>query len=432
MGVTITTPDRSRLVDLRRTFHEYPEPGWCEFWTTARIVDELETIGVDEIHVGPDAMDTSERLGVPDEAELEDWFERARDRYDGDSDVFDKIEGGNTGAVAVLERGEGPTVGLRVDIDALPITEADGADHDPTETGFRSENEGFMHACGHDAHITFGLGTLEAVKDSDFSGTFKVFFQPSEELLGGGKAMAAGPHIDDVEYMIGTHIGLGHSTGEVVAGGRGMLALNRMEVAFEGESSHAGLAPNAGRNAVQAFVTAAENVYAIPRHKEGATRVNVGRLHSTNPANIVADEVSAELEVRGDTTELMEYMRDRVERTLESAAEMHDCSVDYSLTGEAIRHDSDEVMVERVVDLASKIDEVTAATRWAEFGGSEDVTYLMKEASDSGGYATLIVIGTDHPGDHHTPTFDVDEESLGVGVSVLSETALSLFDDPVG
>ena len=169
------------LIELRREFHQYPEPGWCEFWTTARIVEKLERIGVDEIHVGPDALDTDERLGVPDDQELSQWFEKAKSKTDR-TDVLEQIEGGNTGVVAVVKRGDGPSVGLRVDIDALPIEESSNDEHAPAAEGFRSNNEGFMHACGHDSHITFGLGTLERLIESDFSGTFKVFFQPSEEL----------------------------------------------------------------------------------------------------------------------------------------------------------------------------------------------------------------------------------------------------------
>ena len=431
MTVGGTTPDRSRLVDLRRSFHRYPEPGWREFYTTVRIVDELEAIGVDEMFVGPDALDTTKRLGVPDDEELAKWFEKAKDRYDGESAVFDVIEAGNTGVVAVLERGDGPTVGLRVDIDALPVTESEHAEHVPAAAGFRSENEGYMHACGHDAHITFGLGTLETLLNSDFEGTFKVFFQPAEELLGGGKAMASGPHIEDVDYMIGTHVGLGQPTGGVVAGASGPLALNRMRFAFSGTQAHAGLAPNEGDNALQAFLTAAENLYSIPRHREGATRVNVGQVSSENGTNVIADRVTAEVEVRGETTELMAYMREKVKRVLSSAAEMHECSVEYTTTGESIRYDSDAELVELVTELAGAVDGVSDVASWMDMGSSEDVTYLMKAVSDNGGYSTLIGIGTNHPGDYHTPTFDVEEESLAIGVEVLSKTALRLFEDPL-
>lgn len=255
-----------------------------------------------------------------------------------------------------------------------------------------------------------------------------MFFQPSEELLGGGKAMAAGPHIDDVDYLLGVHVGLDHPTETVVAGLDGALALTRFEVTFEGESTHAGLAPNEGRNAVQALVTAAANMYAIPRHEDGATRVNVGRVRSDNAANVIADRATAEVEVRGESTELMAYMREAVDRCLSSAAELHECTVRTTTTGESIRQDSDEELVDLVSEVANDLEEPSSVLRRDTVGASEDVTYLMKAVAENGGRGTFVGIGTDHPTGHHTPTFDVDEASLPVGVSTLSRTALELLN----
>jgi aminobenzoyl-glutamate utilization protein A len=276
-----------------------------------------------------------------------------------------------------------------------------------------------------------GLGTIETLVNGDFEGTVTVFFQPAEELLGGGKAMANGPHIEDVDYLIGTHVGLGQPTGGVVAGASGALALNRMRFEFSGTQAHAGLAPNQGDNAIQAFVTAAQNLYAIPRHRAGATRVNVGQVAAENGTNVIADRVTGELEVRGETTELMAYMRDAVHRILAAAAEMHDCTVDSTVIGESIRYDSDEKLVDLVTELAGDVEGVSHVDPWVEMESSEDITHLMKAVSDNGGYSTLIGIGTSHPGDYHTPTFDVEEESLPIGVDVLSRTVRRLLEDPL-
>ncbi|WP_280536505.1 amidohydrolase [Halopenitus sp. POP-27] len=426
MTTQTTIPSDAELTELRREFHRYPEPGWCEFRTTVRIVEELERMGVDEIHVGPDALDSEERLGVPDDDVLAEWFEKAAAETDR-TDVLERLEGGHTGAVAVVENGEGPTVGLRVDIDALPITESTDDDHRPAAEGFRSANEGYMHACGHDAHITFGLGVLRTVLDGEFSGTFKVFFQPSEELLGGGKAMAAGPHVDDVDHLFGAHVGLDTPVGTVVAGLDEALALSRMDVTFEGESAHAGLAPNEGRNAVQAFIAAADNIYAIPRHREGNTRVNVGGIHADNAANVIADRVTASVEVRGESTELMEYMRDAVDRYVETAAEMHECEATVELTGESIRQDSDEELVELVSGIVTDHPDSLSLVRRDALAASEDATYLMQAVSENGGTATYLGIGASNPSGHHTPAFDIDERSLSIGVSVLSDSVLTLL-----
>ncbi|MEF8851967.1 MAG: amidohydrolase [Haloarculaceae archaeon] len=412
-------PTHDRLVSLRRDFHRHPEPAWREFWTTARVVEELESLDVDEIYVGPEALAADERVGVPDDDELDEWVERAR-AAGAREGLLERMAGGHTGAVAVLERGEGPTVGLRVDIDGLPREEATDDDHVPAREGFRSETDA-MHACGHDAHATFGVGVVEAVADDpDFSGTLKVFFQPAEETISGGKPMAESGHLDDVDSLLAVHVGLDHPTGEVVAEIGGILAVAQFYAEFTGEASHAGGHPNEGRNAVQAMATAVGNLYAIPRHEDGATRVNAGRVEGGTATNIVPESATVEGELRGETTELMEYVRDRADRILEGAARMHDCEVTVETMGEAPGADSDDAVVDVVAEVADGVEDVDSVLRYAELGGSEDATYLMRRVQEGGGKAAYVCIGTDHPGGHHTATFDVDEASLDIGVAVLA------------
>ncbi|GGL62581.1 amidohydrolase [Halocalculus aciditolerans] len=420
--------DTDHLVSLRRDLHRHPEPAWCEYYTTARIADEVERIGVDDLFLGADAVNEAERMAVPDEATRREWADRARD--DGaNPDVLDDLGTGPTGAVAVLERGDGPVVGLRVDIDALHITESESDAHCPAAEGFRSEHEGYMHACGHDAHVTFGLGVLERVKASDFEGTFKVFFQPAEERIGGGKAMAKSRHIADVDYLYGVHVGLDHPTGEIVAGLDGFLAVSHFLAEFEGEPAHAGAHPEEGKNTVQAMAAAVQNLYAIPRHADGATRVNAGLVGGGTATNIIPDESHVEGEVRGETTELKDYMRERAERVLESAADMHDVSVDISTEGEAPSATSDQALVDLVEAVAATTSGVDSVLERDALGGSEDATYLMQEVQQHGGLACYLCVGTSHPGGHHTKTFDVEEDTLRIGVDVIAETVRDTFEN---
>jgi aminobenzoyl-glutamate utilization protein A len=412
----MSTTDERR--DLRRDLHRHPEPAWCEFYTTARIVDELETRPLDALYVGPEVLG-GERRVVPDDADLDEWLARAREAGARD-DVLDRLVGGYTGAVAVLERGEGPTVGLRVDIDALPIREADGDDHHPAREGFRSENEGFMHACGHDAHATVGIGVLDAIVDSDFQGTLKVVFQPAEEVIGGGEPVVAGGHLDDVDYLLAMHVGLEHPTGEVVAGIDGFLAVNHLSVAFHGESAHAGNRPELGRNANLALATAVQNLHAIPRHADGATRVNAGVIEGGTASNIVAEEAELEAEVRGETTELMEYMTAHAERIVRAAGEMHGCEVDCETVARAPSAVSDPELADLVGAVASSVAGVESVLPSDALGGSEDATFLMRHVQERGGKAAYVVVGTDHPTGHHTPRFDVDEESIRIGIETLA------------
>ncbi|MFA9417706.1 amidohydrolase [Natrinema sp. HArc-T2] len=413
-------PVRDRLVSLRRNLHRHPEPAWREFTTTARLVDEIRAIGVDELAVGSEAYDPADRMAVPD-ADLEPWRERARERG-ADEELLERLAGGTTGAVAVLERGDGPAIGLRVDIDGLFIEESSDADHDPAAGGFRSEIDGTMHACGHDAHMTWGLAALEAIAESDFSGRLVVFFQPAEETGGGGCPMAKSEYADGLDYLLAVHVGLDHPTGEVVAGIEKPLAMCHVDATIEGTSAHAGKAPNEGANAMHAMGTAIENAYGIPRHADGMTRVNIGKAEAGTASNVIAERAHMEAEARGETTELMEFMKRRLERTIRSAAELHGCRADVDVVSESPRADSDPELQSLVSEVAGGVTGIERVLPAADFGASEDATFLMERVQDDGGLATYLIVGTDHPTSHHTPTFDVDERSLEHGVDVLVET----------
>jgi aminobenzoyl-glutamate utilization protein A len=403
----------------RRTLHAYPEPSWCEFLTTSRLVDAIEEIGVDRLHVGEAAIDPDERIGVPDADVLERWHERAADRG-ARADVLDATEGGTTGLVAELDRGPGPVVGLRVDIDALPVEEVDDDTHEPAVEGFRSENEGVMHGCGHDAHMTIGLGVLDAVAASDFSGTFKLFCQPAEEVLGGGRPMTESGHVDDVDALFAVHVGFDHPTGEIVTGVEKPLAIRQTRARFTGEGAHAGAAPHEGRNAVKAMAAAVQNIYGVSRHADALTRVNVGRVEAGTASNVIADDAVLELEGRAGTNEVLEYLTERVDRVLEHAGAMHGCDLSTETIGRAPRVDSDDTLANVVGAVASAVSDVESVQPSAPLGASEDATYLMRRVQESGGAATYVIVGTDHPAGHHTPRFDVDEASIDIGVEVLT------------
>lgn len=416
-----------RLVSLRREFHRYPEPAWCEFATTARIVEEIERIGVDELAVGAEAYDPDDRMAVPDAADIDPWFERASERGVED-ELLSRMTGGNTGAVAVLDRGDGPSIGLRVDIDALFIEETTNSDHKPTADGFRTENE-TMHACGHDAHMTWGLAVLEAVSRSDFEGRFTVFFQPAEEVSGGGHPMAESEYAADLDYLFAVHIGLDHPTGEVVAGIERPLAMCHLNATFHGTSAHAGKAPNEGDNAMQALGAAIQNAYGIPRHQDGMTRVNLGSAEAGTASNVIAERARIQGEVRGETTELMEYTKETLQTVLRTAADMHGCDVAVNAVSESPRADSDPELAAVVADTATNVAGVNTVIPTADFGASEDATYLMERVQDERGLATYLIVGTDHPTSHHSPAFDVDERSLAIGVEVLRDAILTTAEE---
>lgn len=137
-------------------------------------------------------------------------------------------------------------MGIQVNVDGLYQTESAEDDHRPAAEGFRSEHNELMHACGHDVSTVIGMA-LEAVRDGDFDGTLKVFFQPASKIEGGEKPMAKGPHVGDVEYLFVVNVVFGHPTDEAVAGGDGMYAIERFRAEFAGESSHVASRPRRAR-----------------------------------------------------------------------------------------------------------------------------------------------------------------------------------------
>ncbi|WP_224448861.1 amidohydrolase [Haloprofundus salilacus] len=414
------------LTEIRRDLHTYPEAGWKEFRTTALVAEELDGRGFD-LRLGPDAVNVDGRLGVPSDDELAAAEERARDLGAPES-YLDRLDG-VSGLVATKQYGDGsgPTVGVRVDMDALERQEATDDDHRPAREGFGSKHPGEMHACGHDGHTAIGVGIARKLDEiGNFDGTLKLFFQPAEEGGRGGKPMSEAGHFDDVDHMVALHLGLGEETGTVVAGYDNPLSNAKLDVTFLGEPAHAGGAPNDGRNAMQALATAVQNLYAIPRHADGATRINVGQVHSPNAQNVISEEARLRVEVRGETAELNEYMLEKANRVVEHAAAMHDCEFETSLYGKTTTFENDAEMVDAVTAAAEKVDSVDEIKERKPFGGSEDASYLIREVQRNGGTASYVGIGASNPAGHHTAYFDIDEASLDIGVDVTCETICEL------
>lgn len=414
------------LSDLRRELHKYPEAGWKEFRTTAYVAEELEERGY-TVHLGEDAIDSTERLGVPDHDEIEGARARARD--EGAPEAYLERMGRITGLVAekAFGDGRGPVVGLRVDMDALEMTEATGPDHRPANEGFASRHPNEMHACGHDGHTSIGVGVVRALATDDgFDGTLKVFFQPAEEGGRGGLPMSKTKHLDDIEYFIALHLGLGNETGKIIAGYERPLSNAKVDVDFRGEPAHAGKAPNEGHNALQSAATAIQNLYAIPRHEEGATRINVGQVHSPNAQNVISDHARMRVEVRGETADLNEYMLESADRVLEHAAGMYSTEYSTTLYGKTTTFEADDRLVSVVTDAAQSVESVTTVVDREDIGASEDASYLIKRVQEEGGEATYIGIGASNPSGHHTSRFDIDEEALQIGVDVVIETIRNL------
>ena len=411
------------LTAFRRDLHAHAEAGWKEFRTTALVAAEMDALGF-ELSLGSDAVAVEERLGVPSDAELAAAQRRAREEG-APTAYLDRMDG-VTGLVATKRYGDGPTIGVRVDMDALAREEAADDDHRPAREGFASRHPGEMHACAHDGHTAIGVGIARRLDDSGFDGTLKLFFQPAEEGGRGGYPMSRTSHLDDVAYLFALHLGLDEPTGTIIASYDRPLANTKLDVRFRGEPAHAGGAPQAGRNALQALATAVTNLYAIPRHADGTTRVNVGMVEADNAQNVIAEDARMRVEVRGETSALDEYMQAAAERIVDAAAQMHDVSVETSRYGQTTSFEGDAELAAHVATAAGTVGAVDTVTEQKAFGGSEDASYLIRRVQEAGGQAVYVGIGASNVAGHHTAYFDIDEESLAIGADVLAATVRRL------
>lgn len=342
------------MIETRRALHRRPEEGWCEFQTTALILERLRALGYEPL-CGTRVINPKAVMGrSPKKVEVA--IERAREAGVSE-ELLARMEG-YTGAVAVLETGRpGPVTAWRCDIDCVLVTESCDASHLPSREGFASEYPGWMHACGHDGHAAVGLALARWVMEhkDELVGTIKILFQPAEEGVRGAAAMAASGVVDDVDNLIGAHLGTFCRQGEVGLCRAGFLASSKLDVHFHGIPSHAGADPQKGRSALMAACAAAMMIQGIPRNGEGDTRVAVGTLHAGEGRNVTPVHADMELEVRGETAEVNDYMRDSVYRIVDGVARSYEVKAEVELAGEATTLPLCEDLLEIAGDCAKDV-----------------------------------------------------------------------------
>lgn len=416
---------KSTLVEWRRDFHKHPEVGFLEMRTASLVAQRLTDLGY-EVKLGREVMDPDYCMGKPGDEETAEHYEWAKEN--GALEEFlPYLKDGYTGVVGILDtKAPGPTVAYRVDMDALPIYESTEESHVPKQKGFRSVNN-YMHACGHDAHTTIGLGlaTLLSENKNQLRGKIKLIFQPAEEGVRGARSMVEAGVVDDVDYFMALHIGTGVPFNEFLASNNGYLATSKLDVTFKGVASHAGGHPEEGKNAMLAAASAVLNLHAIPRHSGGSTRVNVGELHAGSGRNVIADSASLKVEIRGENSELNAYMKNYAEEVIKGAALMHQVDYDIKLVGEAVNASGSIELAEKMLQEAEKTG-LKCQLEENKPSGSEDATYFINAVQKQGGYATYCVFGTNLAAGHHNEKFDIDEESILPAVQTLFETTKSL------
>lgn len=419
----------TKTIERRRDFHKYAETGWNEFRTASVVAEILTQLGF-TVMVGDEVIEETRMMGVPAEEELERSVQRALSQG-AHAPWVQKFRGGKTGVVGLMRfAAPGPTVALRFDMDANDVVEAREEKHRPYKDGFASVNEGAMHACGHDGHTAIGLAVAEVVSQmaGRLSGTVKLIFQPAEEGVRGAKAMAEKGVVDDVDYLIGMHLGTElKRTGQIAYQVDGFTATTKFDVNFTGAASHAGAAPEKGKNAVLAAAVATINLHAISRHSQGISRINVGYIHGGTGRNVIPANAEIKVETRGATSRINEDIFREAMRVVKAAAAMYDVQISTRLMGSAIGIANSPALAERVKKIIEQLGVFDEIMTVPFSGGSEDCAYFMERVQRQGGQAVYTMIGTELSANHHNSYFDFDEKALVKAVIFLAGTASELL-----
>ena len=176
------------------------------------------------------------------------------------------------------------------------------------------------------------------------------------------------------------------------------------------------------------IATAILNLYAIPRHSQGETRINVGRIEAGSGRNVIADEGRMEIEVRGSTTQVNHYVETYARQILEAAASMHKTTCEIKVMGGAYSLESDKELMERIRNVCEqKMGLKVNPILRMKAGGSEDISYMMKRVQDHGGQASFMRLMAKTAGPGHSRQFDFDETMMVNGVKAFCGMAYDIM-----
>ncbi|MBP2031733.1 amidohydrolase [Clostridium algifaecis] len=329
------------------------------------------------------------------------------------------VESAGSGICAIIRGNGEKTIGLRADMDALPI-------QDMKKCDYASKVKGKMHACGHDAHTTILLGAakiLNSIKDQ-LKGNVKLFFEPAEETTGGAKVMIKegvleNPHVDRV---IGLHVEEGIETGKIgVRYGVVNAASNPFTIKIKGMGAH-GARPNTGIDPVlmsSYVIVALQEIISRELPPTDAGVLTIGSIHGGTAQNIIPDEVTISGIIRTMKTEHREYVKKRLREITEGIVKSMrgSCTIDIEESYPCLYNDA--AAIKDVVSAASLIiEQNNIITLESPSMGVESFAYFSMERPSAFYYlgSGNKSKGTDHPA--HGNLFDVDEDCIPIGVAI--------------
>ena len=377
------------MVETRRDFHMYPEMGFHEHRTSRIVAEKLLGLGMEV------------QQGV-----------------------------GQTGVVGLLEGDkEGPVVLVRFDMDALPVTEANNLP-------YISQNIGRMHACGHDGHMSMGLGLAKIMSKhrDQIKGTLKFVFQPAEEGLGGAFAMIADGVLEnpkpDVAFAMHLWTPLDLGTVQVIAG-PAMSASSIFTLTITGKGGHGALPHQAVDPILAAghIITAIQSIVSRNIDPQESVVISLGQIEAGTTFNVIPEAVTIKGTVRSYSNEVHRMLYRRILEMSQNMATAFSCTVSLETVAIVAAVVNDEGAANSVQKAAEQVVGHENVINKREMA-SEDMGYILEEIP---GCYFFIGARNEEKGfnfPHHHPRFNFDELAMINGVATMGEAvAQYLIDD---
>ncbi|SDH05404.1 amidohydrolase [Alteribacillus persepolensis] len=379
----------SSLSEWRRYLHQYPELSFQEKNTASFVKSTLEKLNGIEVLAGK------------------------------------KETGTETGVVGIIKKGEGPVVALRADMDALPIQEEN-------QTEYTSKHDGVMHACGHDAHTAILLGCAHLLSERDiaFSGTIKLLFQPAEEDADDTGRTGASYFIehgllDDVSIAFALHMDPELKPGHIkLHAGPSMANVDTFQAVIEGTGGH-GAYPHLGTDPMYMLSFILQAIYAIPSRRISPLSpavISVGEIKAGSSTNVIPETVTMQGTMRSYDKQTRIQLEKELKQTFELVSSMGGTyKLDIEHGEPALNNDARAVHLYETV-----IQEILSDfhVHRKPYGlGGEDFGHMAEKVP-----AAMLFLGAgftemDNRG-LHMPRFDIDEDILPIGVTLLTGAAL--------
>ncbi|MDG3040115.1 M20 aminoacylase family protein [Roseicyclus marinus] len=368
-----------QMTEWRRHLHAHPEIGFACHETAAFVAARLREIGVDEIHEGI----------------------------------------AQTGIVAIIEgRGPGPVVGLRADMDALPMTEETGLPH-------ASTNAGRMHACGHDGHTAMLLGAASYLAETrNFRGKVALIFQPAEEDGGGAGVMVEEGIMErfDIAEVYALHNVPGLELGRILTTpGPIMAAVDEFTIRIEGRGGH-GAMPHETADPIPAAVSMVQAIQTIVSRNHHAMQelvVSVTQIHAGTTDNVIPGSAMINGTVRTFDPEVQAMVMRRMEEIVAGQAASFgvEAALDYAVGYPATVNDPARAAFAAEV-AGEVVGEALVEGQAGREMGAEDFAYMLE--ARPGAY---LFLGAGPGAGLHHPKFEFNDEVLPIGASLLARLA---------